>query len=118
MLIGDYGLKDSTVQTVLADNSSVKWVDRLYYEPIADLKNDPTGGKLQGSTNEALGLLLHNWNKDPLFIEHPEFLPKLEEARRIALESIKRGEAPTEALQRFATRSGLHYLLWESLRID
>lgn len=118
MLIGDYGLKDSTVNAVLNDNSGVKLVDRIYYEPIADLKNDPTGGKLEGSKNEALGLLLHNWNKDPLFVEHPEFLPKLEEARKIALESIKRGEAPTEALQRFATRSGLHYLLWESLRID
>ena len=118
MLIGDYGLKDSTVKSVLADNSGTKLVDRIYYEPIVDLKQDPTGGKLEGSKNEALGLLLHNWDKDPLFIERPEFLPKLEEARKIALESIKRGEAPTEALQRFATRSGLHYLLWESLRID
>lgn len=118
MLVGDYGLKDSTVSAVLNDKSGINLIDRIYYEPIVALKKDPTGGKLEGSKNEALGLLLHNWEKDPVFIEHPEYLPKLAEARKIALESIKRGEAPTEALKRFSTRSGLHYLIWESLRVD
>ncbi len=118
MLIGDYGLKDRTVETVLKDKSSINLMDRIYYEPIVSLKNDPTGGKLEGSTNEALGLLLHNWERDPIFIERPEFLLKLAEARKIAIESIKSGEAPEEALKRFSTRSGLHYLIWESLRID
>lgn len=120
MLLGDFGLKDSTVTEVLNDNTGKDLFDRIYYPSIGKPKSfkDPTGGKLEGQTNEALGMLLHNWEQDPLFIENPQFLSKLDEARKIALESIKRGEHPTEALARFAKRSGLHYLVWQSLRID
>lgn len=117
MLVGDYGLKESTVQAVMSDKQSNMY-DRIYYPTMKNLMEDPTGGKMKGSTNEALGMLLHSWEKDPIFIEHPEFLPKLAEARKIALASIKRGDSPTEALQRFANRSGLNYLVWQSLNID
>jgi len=125
MLLGDFGLKNETVLQVLNETES-PLMERIYYSYSRDLEvshkegplQDPTGGKLAGQKNEALGMLLHHWEKDPLFIEHPEFLPKLEQARRIALESIQRGERPTEALARFAKRSGLQYLVWQSIKIE
>lgn len=120
MLIGDYGLKDSTVMTVINDKAGGDLFDRIYYPSVRNSKilKNVTGEYLDSQRNEALGMLLHNWEKDPMFIENPQFLPKLADARKIALESIKHGGHPTEALTRFAKRSGLHYLVWQSLKIE
>lgn len=119
MLLADFGLKDSTVREAIQGATDNQLMDRIYYPSVAHGEFvDPTSGKIQGQTNDALGMILHDWTKDPLFIEHPEYISKLEEARKIALTAIEHGEHPTQALARFVKRSGLDYLVWQSLRID
>ena len=61
--------------------------------------------------NSGVGVLIHDWSKDPLFFDNPEMRDRIFETQIQALKRLDAGESDVEVMKFFNKRSGFNYVL-------
>lgn len=123
MLLEDLGVKDQTAEAALHYGDQM--FDKILYPNLNSVtsKLEKMGKRglahdIKLKENVAVGLLFHDWSADPIVLENPQYLGKIQEAQKMGLESLYRGQDHKEVLARFVKRSGLQYIVWKSLAVE
>lgn len=130
MITGNYTLSEKVLRSFFQERSasSVDMSKHIYPPQVSEwtyyLKNKLASeynapgleNILRDTTNnEAIRLIFHKWESDPLYLTYPEHIEPMLKAQKQAIQMLAQGTKDTEAVAWFVKKSALGYLLKKSI---